>query len=82
MTYANINFNTDHTWSDRVSDDAWSIWQYYDFISVATHETSHSVRLVHDSESILMKRSHSLGQVYRDLSSHDENAVESKYPTS
>ena len=80
MTYADISFNTDHTWADRVGGDWWKVWLCYDFISVATHESGHTVRLAHDSTSTLMKKSHSCGEVYQTLSDHDEDAVEAKYP--
>ncbi|MCY4492077.1 MAG: matrixin family metalloprotease [Thaumarchaeota archaeon] len=80
MTYADISFNTDHMWADRVGNDWWKVWLCYDFISVATHESGHTIRLTHDSASTLMKSSHSCGEVYRTLSNHDEAAVEAKYP--
>ena len=46
MTYADISFNTDHNWSDRVGGDSWNIFECYDFKSVATHESGHTVRLL------------------------------------
>ena len=79
MTYADISFNTDHTWADRVGGDWWKVWLCYDFKSVATHESGHTVRLTHDSDSTLMKGSHSCGEIYRTLSDHDEESVEAKY---
>ena len=79
MDYADISFNTDHNWSDRVGGDSWKFWECYDFISVATHESGHTVRLVHDSGSTLMKSSHSCGEVYRTLATHDDDAVDAKY---
>ncbi|MCE2507204.1 MAG: matrixin family metalloprotease [Nitrosopumilaceae archaeon] len=79
MDYADISFNTDHNWSDRVGGDSWKFWECYDFISVATHESGHTVRLTHDSTSTLMKATHSCGEVYRTLASHDTSTVETKY---
>ena len=80
MTYADISFNTDHTWADRVGGDWWKVWLCHDFISVATHESGHTVRLTHDPDSTLMKRAHSCGEIYRTLSDHDDASVEAKYP--
>lgn len=80
MTYADISFNTDHTWADRVGGDWWKVWLCHDFISVAAHESGHTVRLAHDSGSALMRGTHGCGEVYRTLSDHDRASVEEKYP--
>lgn len=73
-----IQFNTDHTWGDRVGDDWWK-WWVKDYLSTAIHESGHSIRLAHDADSELMKDGHSLGDVYRTPSSHDISAVQEKY---
>lgn len=77
---SDILFNTDYTWGDKDSADWWKWWVDTDYISVATHESGHSVRMVHDSGSTLMKNGHNAGDVYRTPSAHDKSTVEDKYP--
>lgn len=76
---SDILFNTDYEWGDKDGADWWKWWVEVDYISVATHESGHSIRLVHDSGSTLMKDGHNEGDVYRTPSAHDISSVQAKY---
>lgn len=76
---SDISFNTDYEWGDKAGADWWT-WWHHDYLSVAIHEFGHAVSMDHDSNSNLMKDSHSFGSVYRTPSSHDEDVVEGYYP--